>query len=65
LNNNGPSKGNPGVTSVGGVLQGDRGEWIIGFTKNFGECTSVKAELRAVLYSLKIDEPLFSPHFGS
>jgi len=51
LNTDGASKGNPGVV-VGGVIRGDRGEWIQGFSENFGVCTSMKAELKAVLCGL-------------
>ena len=28
LNTDGASKGNPGVAATGGVIRGDRGEWI-------------------------------------
>jgi len=36
------------------VLQGDKGEWIIGFSENLGHCSSVKAEIRAVLRGLML-----------
>jgi len=45
INMDGASKGNPGVLAEGGVIRGDRKEWIRGFSENFGTCTSVKAEL--------------------
>uniref|UniRef100_A0A7C8YVG9 RNase H type-1 domain-containing protein n=1 Tax=Opuntia streptacantha TaxID=393608 RepID=A0A7C8YVG9_OPUST len=49
----GAVKGNPGP-GAGGVIRGDKGEWIIGFSENLGYCSSVKAELRAVLHGLKL-----------
>ena len=54
LNMDGASKGNPRVTSGGGVLRGHRGEWIKGFTANFGKCTSIRVELRVTLHGLEM-----------
>ena len=49
LNTDGAAKGNPGRAGAGGVLRGERGEWILGFAENLGVCSSVKAEVRAIL----------------
>jgi len=54
LNTDGAAKGNPGRDGAGGVLRGDRGEWILGFAENLGVCSSVKAEIRAILRGLKL-----------
>jgi len=37
-----------------GVIRGDKGEWVIGFSENLGDCLAIKAEIRAVLRSLKL-----------
>ena len=58
LNTDGASKGNPGVAAEGGILRGPRGEWICGFSKNFGACTAVKVELKAVLRGLRMARDL-------
>ena len=50
----GAVRGNPGRASVGGVIRGEEGEWVIGFSENLGQCSVVKAELRALLRGLKI-----------
>ena len=50
----GATKGNPGPATVGGVLCGHKGEWLMGFTKNLGICSSMKAKIRAVLREFKI-----------
>ena len=52
LNVDGEAKGNPGMARGGGVLRGHRGEWISGFAAHFGYCSSVKAELKALLQGL-------------
>ena len=52
LNTDKASKGNSGVAVGGGVIRGDRGEWIQGSNENFGICTSVKMELKVVLRGL-------------
>ena len=54
LNTDGDVKGNPGPVGASGVITGDKGEWIIGFSENLGYCSSIKAEIRAVLHGLKI-----------
>ena len=52
LNTDGAAKGNPGPAGAGGVIRADKGEWIRGFSEYLGSCTSVRAELRAVLRGL-------------
>ena len=54
LNTDGASRGNPGRAGVGGVLRGDRGEWLGGFSENLGQCFSMKAELWANLRGLRL-----------
>ena len=54
LNTDGASKGNPGTAGGGGVIRGDRGEWICGFGEAMGICSSMKAEIKAVLRGLKL-----------
>ena len=54
FNTDGASKGNPGSAGGGGVLRGDRGEWKWAFTENMGYCSSMKAELKAILRGLRI-----------
>jgi len=54
LNTDGASKGNPGLAGCGGVLRDDRGEWQWGFAMNMGFCSSIKAELMAVLKGLQV-----------
>ena len=39
LNTFGVAKGNPAPTGPGGVLSGDKGEWLIGFSENPGHCS--------------------------
>ena len=54
LNVDDVSKGNPGTACAGGLLQGQYGNWIKGFALSIGICTSVKAELTALLQGLKL-----------
>jgi len=54
LNVDGASKGNPGLAGAGGLLRGQYGNWIRGFALNLGICSSVKAELLALLHGLKL-----------
>ena len=54
MNTDSAAKGNPGHAGAGGVIRGDKGEWIVGFTENLGICFSVRAEIRAVLRGLRI-----------
>ena len=48
LNTDGASKGNLRRAGGGGVLRGDKGEWICGFGESMGTCTAMKAEIKAV-----------------
>uniref|UniRef100_A0A7C8ZGN9 RNase H type-1 domain-containing protein n=1 Tax=Opuntia streptacantha TaxID=393608 RepID=A0A7C8ZGN9_OPUST len=54
LNTDGAARGNPGPAGAGGVIRGERGEWIAGFSEHLGRCSSLKAELRAVLRGLRL-----------
>ena len=54
LNVDGASKGNPGAAGAGGLLRDQSGNWITGFALNLGYCTSVKAELAALLKGLEL-----------
>lgn len=54
LNVDGASHRNPGTTGGGGVLRNQNSQWIRGFTANFGTCSSVKAELLALLQGLRM-----------
>jgi len=54
LNTEGAAKGNPGPAGAGGVLLGNAGEWIAGFSEYRRHCSSVKAELREVLRGLTL-----------
>jgi len=58
LNTDGASKGNSGVATSGGVMRGAMGEWIKGFSESFRVCTSVKTELKAALYGLRMAHSL-------
>ena len=58
LNIDGALKGNPGTGAGGGIIRGHQEEWIKGFVENFGQCTSVKAKLRATLCGLKLARDL-------
>ena len=51
---NDASKGNSGVEGRKGVFYGDMGNWLKGFSVNFGLCSSVNDELLALLKELKI-----------
>ena len=41
-----------------GVVRDSRGEWIRRFSENLGICTSIRAELRAVLQGLRMTRAL-------
>ena len=49
LNTDGSAKGNVGPAGAGGVLRNDRGEWVFGFSEYLGHCSSMTAELKALL----------------
>ena len=49
LNTDGVAKGHPGPAGAGGVIRGDQGEWIVGFSEHLGRCSAVKAEVKVVL----------------
>jgi ribonuclease HI len=52
-NTNGLSKGGY-TTGYGGVLQGENGECICGFSKGLGSCDSYVAELWGAFEGLKL-----------
>ena len=54
LNIDGCSKGNPGLAGAGGVIRDHMGNWIGGFARNIGICSSVTAELWAVHDGLQL-----------
>lgn len=54
LNTDGAAKGNPGPAGGGGVFRDTRGNWICGFAEGMGRCTSVRAELKAILRGLQV-----------
>ena len=54
LNTDSASKGNPGAVGSGGVLRGDKGEWICDFRKSMGNCSAMKSEIKAILRGLWI-----------
>ncbi|KAJ8430823.1 hypothetical protein Cgig2_034150 [Carnegiea gigantea] len=54
LNIDGASKGNPGPSGGGGIFRDHYGNWIKAFACNFGWCTSVKAEVLALLKGLRV-----------
>lgn len=54
LNVDGCSKGNPGVAGAGGLIRDSMGTWMQNFAVNTGICTSVRAELWAVVTGLDL-----------
>ena len=54
LNVDGASRPNSGKAGGGGVLRNQTSHWISGFIANFGICSSVKAELLALLQGLRM-----------
>ena len=58
LNADGTTKGNPRPAGAGGVTRNDKGEWHGGFSEKLGRCSSMKAEIRAVLQGLKLAKRL-------
>ena len=61
LNTDGAVKGNPGSIGAGGVIRGEKGEWIVGFSEYLGYCSATKAEIRGVLRRLKIAKEMCIP----
>lgn len=49
----GASKGNTGHAGGGGVIHGERGEWLGGFMKKMSICTSIKYEIKAAYRALR------------
>ena len=39
------AKGNPSAAGAGGVLRGDKTEWLGGFLENLGNCSLLKAKI--------------------
>ena len=54
LNTDGAAKGIPCPVGAGGILRGEKGKWLKGFSENLGSCSSVKAELKATLRGLRM-----------
>ncbi|KAL2237402.1 UNVERIFIED_CONTAM: putative ribonuclease H protein, partial [Sesamum indicum] len=54
LNTNGASKGNPGISSAGGILRAHLGQVIFAFQEPLGITSNTQAELRAIHRGLKI-----------
>jgi len=54
LNTDGAVRGNPGSTGAGGVIRGEVGEWVLGFSENVGHCSVTKAEVKAILRGLNL-----------
>ncbi|XP_042959541.1 uncharacterized protein LOC122294687 [Carya illinoinensis] len=58
LNVDGSSLGNPGLAGGGGILRDSGGKIVYGFSKHFGNASSVEAELRALLEGVKLCQNL-------
>lgn len=54
VNIDGASKGNPGRVAAMCVLWDQDGHWIVGGSRSLGYCTSLHAELWAVLLGLQL-----------
>nr|XP_027109237.1 uncharacterized protein LOC113729105 [Coffea arabica] len=54
LNIDGCSKGNPGVSGGGGVIRDSGGKLLLAFACHLGQATSVQAEVRALLFGVKV-----------
>ncbi|KAE8668924.1 hypothetical protein F3Y22_tig00112281pilonHSYRG00159 [Hibiscus syriacus] len=54
LNTNCASRGNPGISGVGGIFRSASGDWILGFSALLGVCSSVATELQAIRLGLSI-----------
>ena len=54
LNSDGCSRGNPGVSGGGGMLRCLEGRFLLGYSCFFGEMTSLQAELKALIYGVRL-----------
>ena len=54
LNVDGSSLGNPGRAGFGGLLRGEDGVWVIGFTRFLGLLDNLHAELMAIYEGLRV-----------
>ncbi|XP_027169553.1 uncharacterized protein LOC113769290 [Coffea eugenioides] len=54
LNSDGCAKGNPRVSGGGGVVRDGEGRFIIGYSCFFGLLTSLHAELKAILFGVRL-----------
>ena len=54
LNSDGCSRGNPGMSGRGGMIQSCARRILLGFSCFFGELTSLQAELKALLYGVRL-----------
>ncbi|XP_027122034.2 uncharacterized protein [Coffea arabica] len=54
LNVNGCSRGNPGRSGGGGLFRDSEGRFLLGFSCSFGEATSLQAELKALLFGVRL-----------
>ena len=54
LNVDGAAKENPGEAGGGSVVRNARGDWVLGFCCYLGVCSSLRVELLALLYGLRI-----------
>ena len=61
LNIDGAVSGMPLRGGAGGVIRGEDGEWLLGFSENVGQCSVAKAELRALIRGLKIAKEIPTP----
>ncbi|XP_074318679.1 uncharacterized protein LOC141655501 [Silene latifolia] len=52
LSTDGASQGNPGPAGCGGIIRDDTGNFITAFAFSCGICTSMRAEMRAVVEGL-------------
>lgn len=54
LNSDGCSKGNPGIGGGGGLLRDSQGYFLFGFSCYFGWVSSLQAEIKALLFGVKL-----------
>ena len=54
LNTDGCSKENPSTSGGGGILRDGGGRLLLAFSCHFGQATSLQAEVRALLYGVKL-----------